>query len=281
MLLQFKADWLNAARGLVSPFLLFFPYYGKLPQGCEIPVLAVIFVLVSDANHILHLHTHRPFAKSAALNLLLDISMGLATAMTASNWRIQHKYGHHDRSRGEFCKGWDWEMRKYTIAGAISYSVRTVFPIFYLPVIEAFRKGVLANIKEPINYRWAFIEQAAFILIMIGLLVLNPRVTLTWLFPFYFIILSTTRYIDYLNHFGCGAGKYDVSNNCVGRFYNIVRCNFGYHTAHHLYGGAHWTHLPMLHEKIKDQIPASQLKEYTWSGFAIPYHFYRSLRGKM
>lgn len=281
MFLHYKADRINFIRGLTSPVLIFFPYYAKLPEGYEILALVIIFLLISSINHVLHLHTHRPFSKSNFLNLTLDIFMGLSTAMTASNWRIQHKYGHHSKERGEFCKGYDWEMEKYTILGAISYSSRTLFPIFYLPISEAFEKGVKQNIKTPINYRWAFFEQIIFIFIIIGLLLYKPFLTLGWLLPIYLIVLFTTRYTDYLNHFGCADEKYKVSNNCINKTYNFLGNNFGYHTAHHLYGGAHWTDLPMLHEKIKDQIPEYQLKTYSWSGLIIFYHFYLSLKGKM
>ena len=281
MFLHYKADWINFVRGLIASFLLFLPYYAKLPEGYEILTMAIIFPLVSDVNHILHLHTHRPFAKSGFLNFVLDIFMGISTAMTASNWRIQHKFGHHNKNRGEFCKGYDWEMEKYTILGALSYSIRTVPPIFYLPIFEAFEKGIKQNIKTPINYRWAFIEQMMFVIFVLGLLWYQPFWTLVWLLPFYAIVLVTTRYIDYLNHFGCSDEKYKVSNNSINKNYNLLGNNFGYHTAHHLYGGAHWTELPALHEKIKDQIPAYQLKEYSWSGYVIPYHFYLSLKGKM
>mgnify|MGYP000123740735 FL=1 len=37
--------------------------------------------------------------------------------------------------------------------------------------------------------------------------------------------------------------------------YNLPSWNLGYHTAHHMLPGIHWSQLPQLHDKIRPRIP--------------------------
>ena len=40
------------------------------------------------------------------------------------------------------------------------------------------------------------------------------------------------------------------------KWYNIFTGNLGYHTAHHVKPGLHWSMLPEFHKSIEDKIPA-------------------------
>lgn len=282
MLVKHPEDQLNVVRAVTAPFITFLPFVVGFPPGYEVLTWFFLWCLINDLNHVLHLHIHNPFTTSRPLNLLLDLSMGFATAMTASNWRIQHKLSHHNPRVGELCKGKPWEIQQYSITGAISYSARTAPPIFLKPIAEAFRKGVLANRTRPINYRWGFAEQALFVCFVLGLLVWKPTLTISYLLPLYVLTYFVTRYTDYLNHVGCGGDEiHEIANNCLNPTYNRLGNNFGFHTAHHLHPNAHWTTLPDLHREIEHLIPAERRKHYSWSGFLLPLHFLRSLQGDM
>jgi fatty acid desaturase len=207
--------------------------------------------------------------------------MGVVTGMTASNWRIQHVHGHHKGVQYDYGPAKAWEIRRYSITGALSYSTRTIWPIFLGPISESFRKGTQRSTKHPLNYRWAFIEQCGLLSIVIVLLVFYPRLTISFVLPWYFLVYFISRYTDYLNHFGIADPRSVVTNNSLNRFYNLVRCNFGYHSAHHYRPDVHWTELPAIHDSIAYSIPRDSIKTYGWSGFLAPYHFYLSLRERM
>lgn len=285
MLLRQQCDLTNVMRGLTAPFIFLYPYFFGFHEGYAVVTTLILWAVLNDINHVLHLHIHRSFSDNKYFNFLLDICMGITTGMTASNWRIQHKYGHHKHhtrtEKDEWDLGKDWETKKYSILGALSYSMRTIWPIFYRPLVESFNKGIIKNINKPINYRYAFLEQLALILFVVAMFIFQPEITLYYLMPWYFFVYFVTRYVDYLNHVNCGSNIFDSSNNSLNHWYNKLGCNFGYHTAHHHKPGAHWSTLPEIHNKISGDIPPSRLKKYSWSGFLMPYHFYLSLKGRM
>ena len=278
------ADRYNAFRALVAPPILFAPFFSDLAAGTIWLYAVTIFLVIGKTNYLLHLHIHHPFSRNGALNLLFDLSMGTVTGMTSSNWRIQHLYGHHRGVDLPYRGDRKWQLERYSPLRALSFSIGTLWTTFYSPIKESFHRGVLANVTAPINYRWAFCEHCLLIAFVGGLALWRPWLVLTYLLPWYFVTHFVTRYVDYLNHYGCDEGeenRFAVANNSLSRWFNFATHNFGYHTAHHLRPGAHWTTLPAIHRTVEDKIPERNLKQFSWSGILLPYHFLRSFGGRM
>ena len=55
--------------------------------------------------------------------------------------------------------------------------------------------------------------------------------------------------------------KYEASRNILGSFYNFSRLNLGYHTAHHIKPGLHWSELPKYHASIEKHIPEALIDD--------------------
>ena len=56
--------------------------------------------------------------------------------------------------------------------------------------------------------------------------------------------------INLLQHQDCDFdSRFDHSRNWTGKMLNWCLFNNGFHTAHHLYPGAHWSQLPKLHDR--------------------------------
>ena len=154
----------------------------------------------------------------------------------------------------------------------------------FFPIVESFRKGVLDHERHPIDYRWAFIEQSLLIVVVFVLLAWKPWNVLTFLLPWYALIYFISRYVDYLNHYGCnehGPDPFERANNCLSPLFNWSCNNFGYHTAHHMKPNAHWTELPEIHSQIAHKIPKRLLKPISWSCLLLPYHCFLALRERM
>ena len=47
-----------------------------------------------------------------------------------------------------------------------------------------------------------------------------------------------------------------ASRNVEHPLYNLTSWNLGFHTAHHMYPGIHWSRLPALHARIRPNIPS-------------------------
>ena len=277
------ADRRNVARALAAPLLLFTPFAVDWFAGYEILYAIMAFTLIGDTNYLLHLHIHRPFSRKPSFNLVLDLSMGAATGMTGSNWRIQHLYGHH-RGIDLPYRGNRGILESYSPVRAIWFSAVSMCETFYSPILESFRKGFLDDIRTPISYRWACCEQLLLLLFVAVLAIWQPRLVLIYLLPWYLVTHFITRYVDYLNHYGCDEGSEDPyvrANNSLSRWFNYSTHNFGYHTAHHIRPGAPWTELPAIHGAIAHKIPDRHLKRFSWSWVLMPYHFYRAATGRM
>ena len=56
----------------------------------------------------------------------------------------------------------------------------------------------------------------------------------------------------------------EASVNREHPLFNLLTCNLGLHTAHHMKPGLHWSELPELHAEIRAEIPQPQLLQTFW-----------------
>jgi len=264
--LRHEKDWLNYIRAWLSLPVLLLPAITGMPDGMMGVLYGLtIWFLLNDINFILHQHVHRRITVSKWQSIVLDWWMSVVTAMCAYNWRQQHVLRHHnnDNSWGE---GTEWEFEKETLLRGSVYAVRTGIAMFWFPLYEALVRGVKGDKSGGINYRSAAIQHSLVVVAVLILISIEPY----FYIPYYCCVYFFTTLTDYDNHVGCDDTEFGFSNNCLNPHYNVVRNNFGYHTAHHYYPKAHWTELPALHAKIEGNIPASRNTHRIWTGFWTP-----------
>jgi len=108
------------------------------------------------------------------------------------------------------------------------------------------------------RYLRLFGGMTALTLAIVGtLLVLRPIPTLfVFVLPMG-LMLFHTSWATYTHHAGKKTtSDFVASNNILHRGYNILTGNLGYHTAHHVRPGVHWSQLPALHATIAHRVPA-------------------------
>jgi fatty acid desaturase len=275
-----REDIIKILQALVTPAAFFLPYTLSLSVAELSAYLLALVAVNGSANYLLHLHVHHPFTTSRACNLLLDLMLGAATGITASNWRIQHVYGHH-RGRETKFRAHDFDMSAaFSGRRALKFCWRSMGPTVVGPIREAYEQGFVKNIRTPIDYRWAFIEQCLYLALIGALLAWRPWLTLGFVLPWHFAVFFFTRYVDFLNHCGCkesSANPFLIANNTTHAAFNRRSGNLGFHTAHHLYPTAHWSELPRLHRAIETNIPPHLMTSVSWSFLHFPLHVLRGI----
>lgn len=232
--------------------LLFF-LFGKSPTlilAWSLISLPAKFAACAWNHHHQHLHTFH----SKILNRLLELVYTLQTGITTNAWVLHHNLGHHvhylDQTKDES----GWTRKDGTQMGELEYTVKLALS-GYLTALKVGR-------RHP-KYRKALLGMGSLTVLLVA--------TATWFNPYaavpLFVVPMIAGYLltcwhTYSHHAGLNTeNHFEASYNILHRGYNFLTGNLGYHTAHHWKQAVHWSKLPELHEKIKDQVPAHLYRE--------------------
>jgi fatty acid desaturase len=239
------------------PFTIIFAYFiidliayfniDKLPYLLTWMVLAIIVKGIMAAWN--HNHQHHNTFKIPFLNRLVEIIFGMHTGICGYTWVLHHNVGHHvnylDQTKDESA----WMNSNGQRMNRLRYS----FEIFITSYYRCFIVGLKHRRILPKFLAMVSITAS----IMIALTIYRPLPALIILWIPSVLSLFITADSTYWHHSGLDTkDPYGASRNSLDSIcFNTLTGNFGYHTAHHIKGGLHWTKLPALHEEIKHKIP--------------------------
>lgn len=232
--------------------LLIFSFVENLAVVCVWMVIGILpkACICSFGHHHQHLETfHQPI-----LNRCLEVILGFQTGVTSHAWFLHHVVGHHQNYKDQALDESRWQRADGTTMGVIEYSAVLTGTSY----IRAYRAGP----RFPRQRRIFVFMLLLQVLLLTGLFLINwANALLIFLLP-----MVTSLYITcwhtYYHHAGLPVGDdFEASFNIEHRWYNILTGNLGYHTAHHLGGGLHWSLLPDMHEIIRDRIPTTHFHE--------------------
>lgn len=195
-----------------------------------------------------HHHQHLPTFKNNFLNRLLEIVYALHTGITTNAWVLHHVLGHHVNYLDQNLDESGWKRRDGQVMGEIEYT----FTIAITGYLRAFKVGL----KHP-KYQKGFLGMGTVVLaILILLFYLNPiNALFVFLIPMIFGYIMTCWH-TYSHHAGLDSDDHFLaSHNIMNSSYNLFTGNLGYHTAHHIKPGLHWSKLPEYHASIAHKIP--------------------------
>lgn len=197
-----------------------------------------------------HHHQHITVFKQAIPNRLLEIILGFQTGITANAWFLHHVIGHHRNYLDQEKDESRWRAPNGETMGAVRYS----FEVSLTGYWRAWKAE-----KKMTKPRVLFMVMVIVQIVLLGGLFWYNWLHTLILFAFPMALsLYITAWHTYYHHAGLATdGHFDASYNIMHKWYNILTCNLGYHTAHHYKCGVHWSELPALHETIKEKIPES------------------------
>lgn len=210
-----------------------------------------------------HHHQHVPFFTSTVCNRLMEIIFGLQTGAVSKVWVLHHNIGHHDNYMDQTKDESAWRAPDGRVMLAHEYTFRLAATGYY----DAFKNG-----KDHPKDRLVMMLMLGVHFAIVGaLLAVNwVNALLIFIIPMLGAFLMTCRH-TYDHHAGCSEeDEYAASNNIMHRWYNVLTGNLGYHTAHHLRPGLHWSKLPAFHAKIAHKIPPENYRSAGFLGDLLP-----------
>ena len=210
--------------------------------------VALLLGVQVSSGAICHNHHHVNTFRVRWLNRLYEVVLYLQTGTSPFSWTLHHNIGHHrhylDQSRDPAA----WREADGSVMNRFKFDLLNAARI-YPEIIRIGR-------DHPQLYRRF---RRMFVLANIPLLVfllIDPlRTLIVFIGPMLLLLLALLDN-TYGQHAGTGTDNhYVASRNVELPLYNLTSWNLGYHTAHHLLPGLHWSKLPELHLKIRDRIP--------------------------
>jgi beta-carotene hydroxylase len=221
----------------------------------------VLFVpsLMSAPMH--HNHQHVNVFRAPFLNRLFEIPLSLQTGIGAYGWVLHHNLGHHQNYLSQHASNAvdesRWVRPDGSMMGRLEYTVR----LFLTHELDILRVGR----RHPKIYRKYLLMKVSLYATIGVLFVLNPINTAILYAALPLATLIHTCWVTYEHHSGLlTLDHHSASRNRTSRIYNLLSQNLGYHTAHHLRPGLHWSELPGLHESIEDKIPETLVNPAFW-----------------
>ena len=196
-----------------------------------------------------HHHQHVLTFNQALPNRLLEVLLAFHTGVTTNTWWLHHVVGHHKNYLDQKLDESRWRADDGHTMGALEYS----WSVTSTSYARAWKVGE----RFP-QQRRLFAAMTVLQLALLSVLLWHSPYNALFIYVVApFVSLFGTAWATWYHHAGLETDDpYEASYNITHKWYNIATGNLGYHTAHHLKHGVHWSRLPELHASIADRIPA-------------------------
>jgi fatty acid desaturase len=274
-LLRYAADRRTIAF-VVGHVVLFFIAWWVWPHAATAVRVALIGTLCVSAwvnAVIVHNVMHAPLWRSRRLNALTQLVLSLTYGFPVSEYVPGHNLSHHRYTQ---------TTRDVMRTTKVRYRWNALNLLFFFlhigPRVTA-TNAVFTRHMRATKPRW-FVQLAMEIALAWGvklaLLAIDwRRAACLVLIPALYAVWGITT-VNYLQHDGCDPSHpYNHSRNFVGRAFNWLTFNNGFHGVHHHTPGLHWSLLPAAHARIfgghiDPRLEQRSLAVYLFRAFVLP-----------
>lgn len=213
-----------------------------------------------------HHHQHCVTFRSGFLNRMLELIFGFQTGVTTKGWFLHHVVGHHKNYLDQDLDESRWMNKDGSTKSELGYTWE-VFSTSFFRIVT-----VGMNHKRHLR---DFLLMVTLQSALLGLMFWHNWFNALFVFCLPMITsLMLTGWATYLHHSNLDTkNEFEGSRNVLNPFYNLMTGNLGYHTAHHVKHGLHWSKLPEYHASIEHLIPA-----HCYLQAGAPYSWYRGVK---
>lgn len=223
--------------------------------------------LATSIGTIAHNHSHRPIFHNRFLNQAFGHVITLFYGYPTLMWIPTHNLNHHKfvNRPGDATATWRY-TNKHNLFVALTYPLVSAyfqqFPIKdYIERVKDKKPGLYGQIR----FQYRFWIGSYIALLALAAYLYHSQQTGRGLYVWAFAVLlpglcssTVIMFFNFIQHVHTDAwSDHDHSRNFVGRWFNFLFFNNGYHTAHHDNPGLHWSELPEVHAKIAGDIDPS------------------------
>jgi fatty acid desaturase len=230
--------------GIVALYMGLLATLYCVPAARNVGVYALVLAASFLNTVVIHNHQHQGMFKSRALNRVWSCILSFGSLYPASANIPSHNVVHHAFADGDQP---DWAA-----PGKVDLGLPLLNLLHFPNVIGP---DTFAGVSRWGRGRDAFVRQyrieAAFAFGLTGLLLARDF----WSGLFFVVMpqlwgARNILRINLLQHGDCDTtSPMGHSRDFVGKAFNWVMCNNGYHTVHHLRPGIHWSDLPAAHAR--------------------------------
>lgn len=228
--------------------------------------------LAACAGVIAHGHNHCPTFKNKRANAVMAAYLSVFYGYPTFGWIPTHNLNHHKfvNKPGDATITWRHSKENTLFIAASYFFVSSYFQSD--PIKAYIRKAKSGNpaLFRQIVTQYAIWGGVNFALLGVAIAMHGlGRGTATFFFamgiPEIFALWMIMTF-NYMQHVHCDPwSELNHSRNYVGRVFNFLMFNNGYHTAHHENAGTHWSKLPAVHASIEAGIHEDlKVKSFVW-----------------
>lgn len=277
-MLKEKADLRSVLYMVVTTVLFFFMWNSG--AGLETTLWWVLYIvylhLAVAVSVMVHNHKHVPMWKNRWMNVLTDNWLTIFYGFPVFAWVPTHMINHHVHVNTEedYTRTWRY-TDKNNLLTLLSYP--TLSGKNQQPAVKAY---YLSQWKKDRTKFWFLtLQLASLVLWTAGALILDWRKALVYVVVPQQVSLFVVLIFNYVQHIHTDeTDEYNNCRNITGWALNTFLLNNGYHTAHHVAPGLHWSKLKEKHKELEAKIDPSLNEVSLWwflirtyvLGLAIP-----------